>query len=143
MAKASTLIKTAGGIIGTTVTLLTALRENPQLSEGAKAAIDKVKELSNQENPKLRFDAKIKAIEACADAVEETFDGASEPEQWRERARSLRMRGELAWTANHGKQRRRAMRALNEETADFLEQVNGRLVEMTNESGPQGEVTAS
>ena len=39
----------------------------------------------------------------------------------------LRMRGELAWNANIGKARRKAMKALNTETAEVLAQVNERL----------------
>lgn len=133
MSKLGIFVKTAGGVIATSVALLTALRENPQIGEGIDAAIDKLKSATNSENPKLRFDAKIGAIEAAATAVEETFPDATEPEGWRRQAKALRMRGELAWNANRGKTRRKAMKALNTETGEVLAGVNSRLIELQSE----------
>lgn len=135
MSKFSIFIKTAGGVIATSLALLTALRENPQISEGVDSAIEKLKSATNSQNPKLRFDAKIAAIEAAADAVESTFHDAGEPEGWRRQAKGLRMRGELAWNASEGRARRRAMKALNRETAEVLSGVNTRLIALQEESG--------
>lgn len=133
MANAGTILKAAGGVVATTLTILSALKENPQLADGVNKTFDKIKSATNSQNPKLRFDGKIKAIEACADAVDEAFPGSPEPENWRRKAKALQMRGELAWTANHGKAKKKAMQALNAETADLLESVNQRLVAMTGD----------
>lgn len=135
VSKFSIIVKTAGGVIATTAALLTALRENPQIGQSVDSAIGKLKEATNSENPKLRFDAKLGAIDAAANAVEETFPHATEPDGWRRQAKALRMRGELAWTANSGKARRKAMKALNAETTEVLASVNTRLVELQAE-GP-------
>lgn len=140
MANAGVILKAAGGVVATTVTILSALRENPQLADGLNKTIDKIKSATNSQNPKLRFEGKVKAIEACADAVDETFPGAPEPEIWRRKAKALQVRGELAWSANHGKARRKAMHALNEETASLLQGVNERLVAMTNDVHPHSEL---
>ena len=130
MSKLGILVKTAGGVIATTATLLTALRENPQIARSIDDAVGKLKASANSENPKLRFDAKLNAINVAADAVDETFPGSPEPEGWRRQAQSLRVRGELAWSANTGKHRRTAMKALNAETAELLQQINERLASM-------------
>lgn len=135
MSKFTTIVKTAGGILATTAAILTAMRENPQIAQGIDSAVDKLKAATNSENPKLRFDAKLAAIDAAADAVSELFPHASEPEGWRRQAKALRMRGELAWNANRGKARRRAMKALNAETAEVLASVNTRLVALQTQ-GP-------
>ncbi|MCC2594060.1 hypothetical protein LKO27_11650 [Tessaracoccus sp. OS52] len=131
MASASTIIKAATGVIATTVTILGALRENPQLADGLNKTIEKLKAATNSENPKIRFDGKLAAIEACADAVEENFPHATEPPTWRAQAKALRMRGELAWSANEGAARKKAMRALTAEATGLLEKVNDRLVNLT------------
>ena len=130
MSKISVFIKTATGVIATSIALLTALRENPQISETIDSAVEKLKTSTNSDNPRLRFDAKISAIEAVADAVDETFPTATEPEGWRRQAKALRMRGALAWDSNSGKARRKAMKHLNQETAEVLAGVNARLVEL-------------
>lgn len=130
MSKFSIFIKAAGGVIATSIALLTALRENPQIGQGIDSAIEKLKSATNSENPKLRFDAKIAAIDAAADAVEVHFPGSAEPARWRRQAQGLRMRGELAWNSNTGSVQRRAMKALNSETAEVLGGVNARLVEL-------------
>ena len=132
MSKFGVIVKTAGGLIATTATLLTALRENPQISKGLDDAFGKLKSSANSENPKLRFDAKLAAINVAADAVDETFPGAKEPEGWRRQAQALRVRGELAWSANTGKARRKAMKALNAETAELLASINERLASLQN-----------
>ena len=130
MSKFGVFLKTAGGVVATTITLLTALRENPQIAKGLDDAVDKVKAATNSDNPKLRFDAKLSAINVAADAVDETFPGTAEADGWRRQAQALRVRGELAWGANTGKSRRKAMKALNVETAELLEQINLRLADM-------------
>lgn len=131
MANVGMIIKAAGGIVAATATLVSLLKDNPQLSDGLNSTIDKIKTATNSENPKLRFDGRIRAIEACADAVAESFPALTAPEEWRRKAATLRMRGELAWNANEGKARKKAMRALNAETATVLEAVNARLAELT------------
>ena len=131
MGKVGIIIKATTGIVAATATLIGVLKENPQLSEGMNSTIDKIKSATNSENPKIRFDGRIKAIEVCADAVAENFPELAEPEQWRRRAATLRMRGELAWNANAGKTRKKAMVALNAETAAVLEDVNRRLGVLT------------
>ena len=135
MVNAGTILKAAGGVVAATATLITLLKDNPQLSDGLNSTIDKIKSATNSENPKLRFDGRIKAIETCADAVEESFPELTEPADWRRKASALRMRGELAWNANEGKHRKKAMTALNAETATVLEAVNARLVELTTQTG--------
>ncbi|MDO5678407.1 MAG: hypothetical protein Q4G35_12980 [Propionibacteriaceae bacterium] len=127
MSKIRLIVTTASGVIAATATLLGALRENPQLAEAVDGAVDKLKKSMNSENPKLRFEAKLHAIEVAADAVAETFPQSQDPSAWRRQAQALRMRGELAWNANTGKARRKAMKALNRETAEVLAQVNERL----------------
>lgn len=124
------IVTTATGVIAATATLLTALRENPHLAEGIDSAVDKLRKAMDSENPKLRFEAKLHAIEVAADAVAETFPQALEPNGWRRQAQALRMRGELAWNAQTGQARRKAMKALNAETAEVLTQVNQRLAEL-------------
>lgn len=131
MSKVGVIVKAAGGVVAVTATLLSLLKENPQLSDGVNSTMDKIKSATNSDNPKLRFDGRIAAIEACADAVAENFPELPEPEQWRRKASALRMRGELAWNANEGKDRKKAMSALNEETAAVLESVNARLTDLT------------
>lgn len=131
MSKVGTIVKAAGGVVAVTATVLSVLKENPQLSQGLNSTIDKIKSATNSDNPKLRFDGRIAAIETCADAVAENFPELPEPEQWRRKASALRMRGELAWNANQGKTRKKAMSALNEETAGVLEAVNARLIDLT------------
>lgn len=133
MNKVGVIVKTAGSVVAVTATLLGVLKENPQLSKGLNSTIDKIKAATNSENPKLRFDGRIAAIEACADAVAENFPELAEPDQWRRKASALRMRGELAWNANSGKERKKAIAALNEETAAVLEMVNKRLTHLTED----------
>ncbi|WP_147453997.1 hypothetical protein [Tessaracoccus antarcticus] len=135
MGKVGTIVKAAGGIVAATATLLTVLKDNPQLSDGLNSTIDKIKSATNSDNPKLRFDGRIKAIETCADAVAENFPELTEPDEWRRKATALRVRGELAWNANEGKTRKKAMAALNAETATVLEEVNRRLTELTEQTG--------
>ncbi|HJE50533.1 MAG TPA: hypothetical protein K8V15_00865 [Tessaracoccus flavescens] len=136
MSKWSIILKTAGGVIATTATLLTTLRENPQAAEGIDKALSKVKAATDSEKPKLRFDAKLRAIEVAADAVEETFPMAVEPEGWRRQSKALRTRGELAWNGNTGKARRRAIKAVDGEASELLEGINRRLAEMQAEAAP-------
>lgn len=134
MANLGLILKTAGSVVAATVAILNAVKENPHLGESATKAIDKLKSATNSENPRLRFEAKITAIQACADAVEKEFDRADEAAEWRRDAAALRVRGDLAWNANHGKARRRAMREINAETEELLSRMNERLVELTEKS---------
>lgn len=135
MSKFTTIIKATGGILATTAAILTAMRENPQIAQGIDSAVGKLKAATNSENPKLRFDAKLAAIDAAAKAVTELFPEASEPDGWRRQAKALRTRGELAWTTNRGNVRRKAMKALNAETAEVLASVNARLIALQTQ-GP-------
>ena len=137
MGKVGVFIKTASTILATSVALLTAMRENPQIAEGIDSAIEKLKKATNSQNPKLRFDAKLAAIVAAADAVEQSFPGAAEPSGWRRQAQALRVRGELAWHSNTGGHRRKAMKALNAETAEVLSQVNSRLIALQGAGSPE------
>ena len=137
MGKVGVFIKTASTILATSVALLTAMRENPQIAEGIDSAIEKLKKATNSQNPKLRFDAKLAAIVAAADAVEQTFPSAAEPAGWRRQAQALRVRGELAWHSNTGGHRRKAMKALNAETAEVLSQVNSRLIALQGAGSPE------
>ncbi|MFT3888043.1 MAG: hypothetical protein QM713_07780 [Arachnia sp.] len=137
MSKVGVYIKAASGVIATSVALLTALRENPQIGEGINSAIDKLKQATNSQNPKLRFDAKLAAIDAAADAVEQSFPEAREPAGWRRQAQALRVRGELAWHSNRGGARRKAMKALNAETSEVLAEVNARLIELQAAAKPE------
>ena len=130
MSKLGTIVKTASGVIATTIALFTALRENPQISAGIDDALAKLKEAARSDKPKTRFEAKLAAIEAAADAVDQTFPDPTDPDGWRRQTRALRVRGDLAWNANTGAPRRRALKALNAETAEILTHVNTRLVEL-------------
>lgn len=134
MSKISVIIKTATGVIATSLALLSALRENPQIGQGIDTAIDKLRSATNSDNPRLHFEAKVAAIEAAATAVSETFPGAAEPEGWRRQAKALQMRGTLAWDSNRGKARRKAMKHLNRETAEVLASVNARLIALQAET---------
>ena len=73
----------------------------------------------------------------AADAVEQTFPSAAEPAGWRRQAQALRVRGELAWHSNTGGHRRKAMKALNAETAEVLSQVNARLIDLQGRFSPE------
>lgn len=137
MGKVGVIIKAATGVVAATATLVTLLKDNPQLTDGFGATVEKVKTATNSDNPKLRFDGRIKAIETCADAVNENFPDLTEPTEWRRQAATLRVRGELAWNSNQGKARKKAMTALNAETAAVLEQVNERLAKLTSPSTEQ------
>lgn len=125
------IIKTAGSVLAASAAVLGALKENPQLADGATRALDKVRSAMDSQNPKLRLDAKLSAIEACASAVEVQFGKSEEAERWRAEAAALRVRGELAWAAHTGKQRRRRMKTLSAETAEVLDHINTRLTELT------------
>lgn len=128
MSKVSVFIKAASGIVATTVTLLAALRDNPQIAESIDSAINKVKRATSSENPKLRFEAKLDAISAAADAVAHVDPDAGGPNAWRTKASALRTRGELAWNATTGRSRRRAMKRLDGEVEELLAQVNEHLI---------------
>ncbi len=132
MANLGTILKTAGSVLAASAAILATLRENPQLTEGATKALNKVKAATDSQNPKLRFEAKLAAIDACADAVEANFGKNEEAGTWRREAAALRVRGDLTWNAHHGKQRRRSMRALNEETSTVLAHINERLAQLTD-----------
>lgn len=132
MANLGTILKTAGSVLAASAAILATLKENPQLTEGATKALDKVKAATNSQNPKLRFEAKLAAIDACADAVEANFGDHEEASKWRREAAALRVRGDLTWHAHHGKQRRKAMRLLNEETTVVLAHINERLTQLTD-----------
>lgn len=143
MGRVGVIIKAATGVVAATATLASLLKDNPQLTEGFSATVEKLKSATNSDNPKLRFDARIQAIETCADAVAENFPNLTEPEQWRRRAATLRMRGELAWSANSGKDRKKAMTAINEEVASVLQDVNARLTELTTPTTEQSVIDPS
>lgn len=131
MGKASTIIKTTSAVVATTVTLLTALREHPQITQGVDTALAKLKSATRGDHPKTRYDDKLAAIEACALAVEENFSETPEPAVWRVQVKALRIRGELAWSANSGSARRKAMKALTAEATELLAKVNERLLALS------------
>lgn len=132
MANLGMIIRTAGSVLAASAAILATIKENPQLAEGATKALDKVKSATNSQNPKLRFEAKLAAIDACADAVETNFGNVEEAGNWRREAAALRVRGDLTWNAHQGKERRAAMRGLNEETAQVLARINERLTQLTD-----------
>ena len=111
------ILKTTTAAVATTVTLVSALRENPQI-------------------------AKMAAIDTAADAVERAFPEATEPAGWHRHAQALRVRAELVWSANSGGNRRKAMKSLNAETAELLEQINARLTQLQRQL-PPGDPRAS
>lgn len=125
------LLRTATTVLGASAALLTALKDNPELKDGLEQAITKIKGATNSQNPKIRFDAKLTAIEAAADAVEQEFGRADMASEWRQGAAALRMRGELVWHASKGRDRRKAMKALNGETSELLSRINGHLASLT------------
>lgn len=130
MSKVSVFIKTAGGVIATTVTLVTALRENPQIAKSLDDLVGKIKQGADGSNPKRRFDTKLAAITTAADAVGLAFPEAVEPAGWRRQAEALRARGELVWGANSGGTRRKAMKALDAEVTELLTGINERLSQL-------------
>ena len=133
MSKLGIIIKTTGAAVATTVTLVSALRENPQIAKSLDDLVGKLKSATDANNPKIRFDAKMAAIDTAADAVELAFPEATEPAGWHRHAQALRVRGELIWGANSGGTRRKAMKALNAETAELLEQINQRVASLQKE----------
>lgn len=137
MSKLGLILKTAGGAVATTVALVTALRENPEIARGLDSLLAKVKAAADGDNPKRRFDAKMAAIDTAADAVAHAFPEATEPAGWRRQAQALRVRGELAWNANGAVSRRRAMKSLNAETGELLRQINERLAALQNTLPPE------
>ncbi|HSO70339.1 MAG TPA: hypothetical protein VLQ67_11955 [Arachnia sp.] len=130
MSKLGIIIKTTGAAVATTVTLVSALRENPQIAKSLDDLVGKLKSATDANNPKIRFDAKMAAIDTAADAVELAFPEATEPAGWHRHAQALRVRAELVWGANSGGTRRKAMKSLNAETAELLEQINQRLASL-------------
>lgn len=124
------IIKTTGAVVATTVTLVSALRENPQIARSLDELVGKLRAATDANNPKIRFDAKMAAIDTAADAVRLAFPEATEPAGWHRHAQALRVRGELVWGANSGGTRRKAMKSLNAETAELLEQINQRLASL-------------
>lgn len=132
MANLGLILKTAGSVLAATAAVLTALKENPQLSKTATNALGKVRDAARSRNPKERFEAKLTAIDACATAVDTEFGRDAEAQTWRRQAAALRLRADLAWSTHRGKQRRTAMRTLNEETSTLLDQINHRLASLTD-----------
>ena len=130
MSKLGMILKTTGAAVATTVTLVSALRENPQIARSLDDLVGKLQSVTDPNNAKLRFDAKMAAIDTAADAVALAFPEATEPAGWHRHAQALRVRGELIWGANSGGTRRKAMKSLNAETAELLEQINARLSQL-------------
>lgn len=130
MSKITAAFKLASTAVATTAALLTVVRENPQLAAGVQAAIDKVKNATARDKPKLRLEAKLKAIVAAADAVEHLDPASPDPKQWRHQVGALRVRADLAWHASSGRARGRAMKLLTAETTDLLDQVNATLAQL-------------
>ena len=137
MSKLSLILKTAGGAVATTVTLVTALRENPEIAKSLDGLLGKLKEAAAGDHPKRRFDAKMAAIDTAADAVAQAFPEATEPAGWRRQAQALRVRGELAWSANRGAVRRKVMKSLDAETGELLQQINTRLAALQTALPPE------
>ena len=131
------ILKTTTAAVATTVTLVSALRENPQIAKSLDDLVGKLQTVTDPNNPKLRFDAKMAAIDTAADAVERAFPEATEPAGWHRHAQALRVLGELIWGANSGGTRRKAMKALNAETAEVLSQVNARLIDLQGRFSPE------
>ncbi len=136
------ILKTTTAAVATTVTLVSALRENPQIAKSLDDLVGKLQTVTDPNNPKLRFDAKMAAIDTAADAVERAFPEATEPAGWHRHAQALRVRAELVWSANSGGNRRKAMKSLNAETAELLEQINARLTQLQRQL-PPGDPRAS
>lgn len=133
MANPLPVIKAATSALAASAALLAALKDAPNVTDTAKSTIDKIKSALRNRSAKVRFEAKIDAIETCAVAVEEVFPGTEEATVWRQKVASLRMRGELAWTSRRGSQRRAAMRQLDEETGALLTTINERLATLSPE----------
>lgn len=131
MPNAATIIKAASSVLAASAALLTALKDNPQVAEGAKTALNKIRSATSSGRPKERFEAKLAAIEACADAVEVLHPESEEAALWRQIANTLRMRGELAWNSLEGGKRKAALKELSEETTTLLAEINARLTELT------------
>ncbi len=130
MSRVGVFLKAATGAIATTVTLVTALRENPEIAKSLDGLVTRVKETTDGDNPKRRFDTKMAAINTAADAVELAFPEATEPAGWRRQAQALRARGELIWGANAGATRRKAMKSLDAEVTELLDRINERLAQL-------------
>ena len=133
MANPLPVIKAATSALAASAALLAALKDAPNVTDTAKSTIDKIKSALRNRSAKVRFEAKIDAIETCAVAVEKVFPGTEEATVWRQKVASLRMRGELAWTSRRGSQRRAAMRQLDEETGALLTTINERLATLSPE----------
>lgn len=131
MANIGPMIKTAAKVLTTSVAILSALKENPQVGEKAGEALEKVRSAANSRSPKQRFEAKLAAIETCADAVGTEFGQPAEAEKWRREAAALRVRADLVWNAGSGKQRRRDMKSINDRTTALLQKMNERLASLT------------
>ncbi len=138
MSRVITFIKMAASIFAATSALLGAVRDNPQLSQGLSDAGQRLKQVANSRNPKLRLDAKLAAIDASAAALTEHFPEADEPREWQRRAAALRTRADLAWNANRGRDRKRAMSAVNGATNELLEAISARLTELTDGAASGG-----
>lgn len=73
MANPVSLIRTTTSVLAASAALLAALRDNPEIKGGIDQALTKIKSATDSRNPKLRFEAKLTAIETAADAVETEF----------------------------------------------------------------------
>ncbi len=130
MGKTSKVIKTATDVIATTAAVAGTIKENPTLLESLSQAYGRAVSAARSKSPKRRLDAKINAIETCARAVENSFPGTTEPADWRQRAQGLRLRTDLAWDGRRGRDRKRAIKELDEAATGLLEQINERLNEL-------------
>lgn len=133
MANIVPVIKTALKVVTASAAVLKALDDNPRISEKAGDVLAKAKEAAASRSPKRRFEAKMTAIEACAEAAESEFGETERAEQWRKQASALRVRAELMWNAASGKQRRQQMRQINSETTALLDQINQQLMTLSQD----------
>lgn len=132
MANPLSFIKKATTVLTATATLFAMLRENLEIKHSLDSTIAKLKQAANSRSAKVRFDAKLLAIEAAADTAEKQFGATEQAADWRRAAAALRTRGELIWHANEGKQRRQGMKALMSETTALLDRINHELTNMSS-----------
>lgn len=138
MGRTTNMIKAAGAAVATIATISATLRDNPQIGSQVSKAFDRVRQTTTSRSPKQRFDARLDAVEACADAVDEAFPDNQETREWRRRVKGLRVRGELLWSSIKGRERRTKLKELDAEAVELLSRVQERLVSMSNGEAADG-----
>ncbi|RRD47192.1 hypothetical protein [Tessaracoccus sp. OH4464_COT-324] len=128
---ATGLLAAAGALMQATLALWSGLKENEEVAEKTKKALEQAKRALRSRSPETRFTAAIDSIESCVSGIETQFPDTDELPAWRTRVTALRMRGQLTAGAAKGRQRKPIWRELNAEAAALFEEINTRLATLS------------